>query len=90
MKKVKVQIEGQMSIYDFCSTIESFDSRFKVGSQFQTESGSTVLEITDLMPGQIMAQVKNVTLEAKNKYVGARYYMNKESLGKWYFRKEVI
>ena len=90
MKKVKIQIEGQMSIYDFCSTIESFDSRFKVGNQFQTESGNTVLEITDLMPGQIMAQVKNVTLEAKNKYVGARYYMNKESLGKWYFRKEVI
>ena len=85
---MKVQIEGQMSIYDFCSTIESFDSRFKVGSQF--ESGSSVLEITDLTPGQIMAQVKNVTLEAKNKYVGARYYMNKESLGKWYFRKEVI
>lgn len=87
---MKVQIEGQMSIYDFCSTIESFDSRFKVGNQFQTKSGRYVLEITDLMPGQIMAQVKNVTLEAKNKYVGARYYINKESIGKYYFRKEVI
>ena len=82
-------MEGQMSIYDFCSTIESFDSRFKVGDQFQTESGRTVLEVTDIQPGEIMAQVKNVTLEAKNKYVGARYYMNKESLGEFYFRKEV-
>ena len=83
-------MEGQMSVFDFCSTIETFDSRFNVGSQFQTESGRYVLEITDLMPGQIMAQVKNVTLEAKNKYVGARYYINKESIGKYYFRKEVI
>ena len=81
-------MEGQMSVFDFCSTIESFDSRFKVGDRFQTESGRYVLEITDLMPGEIMAQVKNVTLEAKNKYVGARYYMNKESLGEFYFRKE--
>ena len=83
-------MEGQMSVFDFCSTIDSFDYRFKVGDQFQTESGRYVLEITDLMPGEIMAQVKNVTLEAKNKYVGARYYMNKESIGKYYFRKEVI
>ena len=82
-------MEGQMSVFDFCSTIESFDSRFKVGDQFQTESGRTVLEVTDIQPGEIMAQVKNVTLEAKNKYVGARYYMNKESLGEFYFRKEV-
>ena len=82
-------MEGQMSVFDFCSNIETFDSSFKVGSQFQTESGRYVLEITDLMPGEIMAQVKNVTLEAKNKYVGARYYINKESYGK-YYRREVI
>ena len=74
-------------------TIEEFDQRFKIGSRFiQSDpyglgfkySPPSVLEITDILPGEQNAQIKNISLEEKKKYVGSRYYINKESFGVWY------
>lgn len=94
MKKVKVQIEGQMSIFDVLNqtsnepkySIEQFDKRFKIGDLLKYYNSDNILEITDIRQGEIMAQIRNVTLENKKKYVGERYYINKECYGKWYRR----
>lgn len=86
------QIKGQLSLFDLLPSapdpdpsfpISEFDSRFSVGSRFL--SGSSIIEITDLHEGCLMAEIKNVSLENKGWYVGSRYYMNKGSFGKFYF-----
>lgn len=89
-------IKGQISLFDVANDIEveideerfsisEFDRMFGKGSRFL--NGKSIVEITDLLPGEINAEIRNVTLEQKGWYVGARYYLNKESYGKWY-RKE--
>ena len=88
-------IKGQLSLFDldqdssdlvqdddYIFSISEFDSLFEVGSLFL--NGSSILEITNLLKGERMAEIKNVTLENKGFYVGQRYYLNKESFGIWY------
>ena len=93
---MRVQIKGQMSLFDFLEdkkpavkivnayTIDEFDKQFKVGDLFKYYGMGNVLEITDMMYGETMAQIRNVTLEERKMYVGERYYINKTSYGKWY------
>ena len=90
------QIAGQMSLFDMMEvdeseeyeedepsfTIAEFDKLFRVGSRFM--NGKNIVEITNIRNGEQDAEIKNVTLEQKGWYVGARYYLNKESYGKWY------
>lgn len=87
------QIKGQMSLFDLFQEdeeeeqdelfpIEEFDRMFSVGSRFI--NGKNIVEITNLRNGELDAEIKNVTLEQKGWYVGTRYYINKESYGKWY------
>lgn len=85
-------LEGQLSLFDMVDDevdedddlfpIAEFDRRFKNGSRFR--NGSNIVEITNIRIGEQNAEIKNVTLEMKKMYVGARYYINKESYGKWY------
>ena len=86
-------IKGQISLFDDANDIEveideerfsisEFDRMFGKGSRFLNRK--SIVEITDLLPGEINAEIRNVTLEQKGWYVGARYYLNKESYGKWY------
>lgn len=85
-------LEGQLSLFDMVDDevdedddlfpIAEFDRRFKNGSRFL--NGSNIVEITNIRIGEQSAEIKNVTLEMKKMYVGARYYINKESYGKWY------
>lgn len=88
------QIKGQISLFDLMDveedeedepsfTIAEFDKRFVVGSRFM--NGYDVVDITDIRKGELMAQIKNCSLEAKGMYIGARYYINKESFGKYYY-----
>ena len=89
------QIKGQLSIFDLFPeqeteqddekgyTIAEFDKRFHDGDKLFDVS-SYVLEITDMRPGELSARIKNVTLEDRGKYVGERYYINKESFGLFY------
>lgn len=67
-------------------SIEEFDRLFEVGSLFIEldpfgigfkYAGPDLFEITDILPGHTMAQIKNITLENQKKYIGARYYINK-------------
>lgn len=93
---MRVQIKGQMSLFDFLEdkkpgekivsayTIDEFDKQFKVGDLFKYYGTTSVLEVTDMMYGETMAQIRNVTLEERKMYVGERYYINKTSYGKWY------
>jgi hypothetical protein len=88
------EIKGQLTIFDLFRddteeefdepgySIEEFDEKFGVGSRFW--NGNNVLEITNIRKGEQSAEIKNVTLEQKGWYVGSRYYLNKESFGKWY------
>lgn len=87
------QIKGQMSLFDLFQEdeeeeqderfpIAEFDRMFRVGSRFI--NGRNIVEITDMLFGERSAQIKNITLEQKGWYVGARYYINKESFGTWY------
>jgi hypothetical protein len=85
-------LKGQLSLFDFMDDDEpkederfpvaEFDKLFRVGSRFL--NGSNVVEITDMRKGELSAQIRNITLEKNGKYVGARYYINKESYGTWY------
>lgn len=85
-------LEGQLSLFDMVDDevdedddlfpIAEFDRKFKNGSRFL--NGSNIVEITNIRIGEQNAEIKNVTLEMKKMYVGARYYINKESYGKWY------
>ena len=85
-------LKGQLSLFDFMDDDEQeederfpvaeFDKLFRVGSRFL--NGSNVVEITNIRKGEQDAEIKNVTLEQKGWYVGARYYINKESYGTWY------
>lgn len=84
-------IKGQLSLFDLTEddsedepsfTITEFDKLFRVGSRFL--NGKNIVEITNIRKGEQDAEIKNVTLEQKGWYVGARYYLNKESYGKWY------
>ena len=91
-----ILLKGQISLFDMMEvddvddepeeeqrySISEFDKQFGVGSRFL--NGKDVVEITDLRQGELDAEIKNVTLEQKGWYVGARYYLNKESYGKWY------
>ena len=95
---MKVQIEGQMSIFDMLNDqtpteykypIEQFDKKFKVGDLLRYYDSKNVLEITDMRYGELMAQIRNVTLEERKMYVGERYYINKESYGKYYRREGI-
>lgn len=88
------QVKGQITLFDLFPPddevddederfpIVEFDRRFRVGSRFI--NGRNIVEITDLRKGELDAEIKNVTLEQKGWYVGSRYYLNKESFGKWY------
>lgn len=85
------QIKGQLSLFDLAEedpedepsfTIAEFDNRFGICSRFI--NGKDVVEITNIRQGELFAEIRNVTLEQKGWYVGARYYINKESFGKWY------
>lgn len=87
------QIKGQITIFDLSSdddeiedepkySIAEFDARFGVGSRFI--NGKDIVEITNIRHGELFAEIRNVTLEQKGWYVGSRYYINKESFGKWY------
>lgn len=85
------QIKGQLSLFDLAEedpedepsfTIAEFDNRFGIGNRFI--NGKDVVEITNIRQGELSAEIRNVTLEQKGWYVGARYYINKESFGKWY------
>lgn len=89
------QIKGQISLFDLMDvekdeeeepsfTIAEFDRLFRVGSRFIHSEKPYIAEITDLMEGEINCQIKSITNEARGWYVGERYYMNKESYGKWY------
>ncbi len=91
------QIKGQLSIFDLFPktevietdddekryTIAEFDKRFRVGDRLFSVSNS-ILEITDIRLGELSARIRNVTLEDRGKYVGERYYINKESFGLFY------
>lgn len=87
------QIKGQITLFDLFAdddeiedepkySIAEFDARFGIGSQFL--NGKNVVEITNIRKGERNAEIKNVSLEQKGWYVGARYYINKESFGTWY------
>ena len=96
-----ILLKGQISLFDMMEvddlddepeeeqrySISEFDNQFGVGSRFL--NGKNVVEITDLRQGELDAEIRNVSLEQKGWYVGSRYYLNKESYGKWY-RKEQI
>ena len=96
-----ILLKGQISLFDMMEvddlddepeeeqrySISEFDKQFGVGSRFL--NGKNVVEITDLRQGELDAEIRNVSLEQKGWYVGSRYYLNKESYGKWY-RKEQI
>lgn len=84
-------IKGQITLFDLIDepeeeepsfSIAEFDKTFRVGSRFI--NGRNIVEITNLRNGELDAEIKNVTLEQKGWYVGARYYINKESYGTWY------
>jgi len=91
-----ILLKGQISLFDMMEvdeseedeedepsfTITEFDKLFRVGSRFL--NGKNIVEITNIRKGELDAEIKNVTLEQKGWYVGARYYLNKESYGKWY------
>ena len=86
-------IKGQLSLFDDYVleseedesgfTILEFDRLFRVGSRFL--NGTSVVELTNIRRFELYAEIKNVTLEDKGLYVGSRYYINKESYGKFYF-----
>lgn len=90
------QIKGQITLFDLLGesddepvfSVAEFDRLFKNGSRFL--NGKSIVEITDLRQGELSAEIRNVTLEQKGWYVGTRYYLNKQSYGKWYRKEQII